>query len=145
MVTLGKRSEKNKFLDVKEFGGQLYIVRILMYYDYPLFFVCQNENDELYLFNETRDEDDLECWGVIKISHENLTKFYNNELSFRDLYIIYSKNYWNVKHIYSNDTIDIEKTEPNRLLEFYSEEKNLYYDAPETDMWCDLYDDIGEN
>ena len=74
---IGLDSLSKSFINIKEFGGQLYIVRILMYYDYPLFFVCQNENDELYLFNETRDEDDLECWGVIKISHEDLTKFYN--------------------------------------------------------------------
>lgn len=134
MVTLGKRSEENEFLNIKEFGGQLYIVKILVYYDYPRIFVCQNENDGLYLFNETRDEDDLECWGVIKISHEDLTKFYNSELSFRDLYIIYGDNYWDVTNHYSDDTISVEKTKPTDLLEFYSETENLYYNAHKMDL-----------
>ena len=148
MDLLGKRSEKNKFLNIEEFGGQLYIVRVLMYYDYPRFFVCQNENDELYLFNETRDEKELEAWGVIKIDYDNLIKFYKNELSFRDLYIIYADSYWDVTLLYlknGSEEKSIIKTEPAELLEFYSDDKKLYYDAAETDMWHDLYDDIGEN
>lgn len=134
MVTLGKRSEENEFLNIKEFGGQLYIVKILVYYDYPRIFVCQNENDELYLFNEIRDEDDLECWGVIKISHEDLIKFYNSELSFRNLYIIYGDSYWDVTNHYSDGTISVEKTKPTGLLEFYSETENLYYNAHKMDL-----------
>lgn len=148
MVTLGKRSDKNKFLNIEEFGGQLYIVRVLFYYDYPRFFVCQNENDELYLFNETRDEKDFEAWGVIKISYEDLIKFYKNELSFRDLYVIYKDNYWDVNHYFKDDNTtetNIKKVEPTELLEFYSDDRKLYYDASEIDMWHDLYDDIGEN
>lgn len=141
MVLLGKRSENNKFFIFEEFGGQLYMVRVLMYYDYPRFFVCQNEKDELYLFNETQDEKDFISWGVIKIDYENLIKFYKNELSFRDLYLIYKDAYWEVNCLFFEDGskgTSIRKTEPTELLEFYSDDKKLYYDASEIDPQYDI-------
>lgn len=134
MVTLITRSEENEFRNIKEFNGQLYVVKVLLYYDYPRLFVCQNENDELYLFNETQAEKDLEGWGVIKIDYNDLVKFCKNELSFRDLYIIYGDSYWNVEIRYTNNTekINIVKAEPTELLEFYSEDEKLFYDATDS-------------
>jgi len=144
MVSLGKRSEDNKFLEpIDSLGGQLYLVKTIIYYDTPLLFVCQNDAGELFLFNEIEDEPSRLEWGVISIDADSLEKFIKGEFSFRELYLTCGDNYLVVGTILDKDSIetyvDNDKDASDsykELLEFYNDDRKLpYY----------LYDDIGEN
>ena len=146
---LGKRSEDNKFLTIDALGGQLYLLKTLIRYDYPRLFVCQNEADELFVFNEMKEEPSLLEWGVIDVDVDSLEKFIKGELSFRQLYLTCGDDYLVVGATYGpppayfdeaievyvdNDKDAYESYES--LLEFYNDDRKLpYY----------LYDDIGEN
>ena len=146
MVSLGKRSEDNKFLEpIEPLGGQLYLVKTIIYYDKPLLFVCQNDAGELFLFNEIKDEHSRLEWGIISIDADSLEKFIKGELSFRELYLTCGDNYFVVGAIFGKTDNSIETYVDNdkdasnsykELLEFYNDDRKLpYY----------LYDDIGEN
>ena len=145
---LGKRSEDNKFINVDALGGQLYLLKTVIRYDHPLWFVCQNEVDELFLFNEMKDEESLLEWGVINVDTESLDKFLKGELSFRELYLTCGDNYLVVAASYKKSAyfdepseifIDNDKYSSKsykELLEFYNDDRKLRYY---------LYDDIGES
>ena len=149
MVTLGKHSEDNKFLEpVDVLGGQLFLVKTIIFYDYPLLFVCQNDADELFMFNEMKDEPSFLEWGVIKITPEALEQFCKQQISFRELYKICEDNYFIIGAVYDESSnfgtplkiyMDNNKKASKsykELLEFYNDDRKLHYH---------LYDDIGES
>ena len=146
---LGKRSEDNKFLTIDALGGQLYLLKTLVWYDHPLLFVCQNEADELFVFNEMKEERSLLEWGVIDVDADSLEKFINGEISFRQLYLTCGDNYLVVGATYDpppayfdeavETYVDNDKDASasyQELLKFYNDDRKLHYY---------LYDDIGES
>lgn len=147
MVILGKRSEKNKFLNINGLGGQLYLLKTLIRYDRPRLFICQNEVGDFFLFNETKEEPSLLEWGVIDIDVNSLEKFIKGKISFRELYLTCGDNYLIVGAIYKPPAyfdepleiyVDNDEDASNsyeKILEFYNDDRKLpYY----------LYDNIGE-
>ena len=145
MVSLGKRSEDNKFLEpIESLGGQLYLVKTIIYYDMPLLFVCQNDAGELFLFNEIKDERSRLEWGVISIDADSLEKFIKGELSFRELYLICGDDYIIVGAVFgkTDDSIEVyidnddDSDSYQEMLDFYNDDRKLSHY---------VYDDIGEN
>lgn len=146
MVSLGKRSEGNKFLEpIDPLGGQLYLVKTIIYYDMPLLFVCQNDAGELFLFNEIKDERSRLEWGVIDIDTDSLEKFIKGEISFRELYLTCEDSYIIVGAIIgeTDDSVEVYIDSDDGASDSYQEMLDFYNDDRKLSR-C-VYDDIGEN
>lgn len=148
MGLLGNRSEENKFININGLGGQLYLLKTLIRYGHPLLFICQNEAEELFLFNEIKEEPSLLEWGVICTDIDSLEKFIKGEISFRQLYLTCGDNYLVVGATYGppptyfNEALEIyvdndkdASDSYEELLKFYNDDRSLHYY---------LYDDIGD-
>ena len=136
MDILGKPSNDNEFLNISKLGGQLYRTKDLIYYDGPRFFICLNDKNEIFLFNEKEDEEEYVEWFVIKPTKESLIKFLKQEISFRDFYKENINTYFTVKYTYENEEVSVDfNSSSGWVFDFYNDDRTLFYN---------VYDNIGE-
>lgn len=148
MDILGKPSDDNEFLYIDGLGGQLYLTKTLMYYDLPLLFICQNNDGDIYLFNELKEEHDRLEWGVVKVTPEIIEQFYNGEISFKELYLSCGDDYLIVgatygKGNYFDSPLEIYVDNDKDAYDSYSELIEFYNDNQKFNNH--LYDNIGES
>ena len=133
---LGKPSDSKEFLDIPELGGKLYLTKTILFYDVPLIFICLNDKNEIFLFNEKDDEKEYTEWFVIRPAEESLIKFFKQEMSFRDFYRENINTYFTVRFIYEKESTSVDfKNSSDWVFEFYDDDRTLFYN---------VYDSIGE-
>ncbi len=77
---------ENFFVDLKEYGGPLFIEDVILFYDKPLLFTCVNALKSRFIVNCIDESDtDIE-WLIAKISNKRLINAYLNKLSLYDIF-----------------------------------------------------------
>lgn len=95
----------NHFLTVKELGD-LYIKQVIVQYDYPLLFICEDQFDTLYIVNEITDSNEYEEWIASKLTRKKYMDVLESRISLRDAFIIGTEMpYIVIRHYYHTNTV----------------------------------------
>lgn len=85
---------KHEFINLKGKLGKLYILKVLIQYDYPSVFICINDNKKYFLFYEISEDSTFDKWVVKTINrktYENLISKYcyfipsYNSITYEDI------------------------------------------------------------
>jgi len=99
-------------LDKENIGiGDLVLIEVLLEYDWPRIFVCENKDNEIFLVYESVSEEIFESWTAIKISVKRYRELVHSEITLRDAYLNleYGK-YYIINRIYSDPFVHCNNT-----------------------------------
>lgn len=86
--------------------GNLYIRHVLIQYDHPLVFVCEDDFDSIYIFNEITDCEDFEEWISLKITRKKYFDLVESRITFQQAFEkTLNVPYLIVKHEYASETV----------------------------------------
>lgn len=90
--------------------GKLYFKKELVSYDWPVIFVCEDEFDSLYLFEETADNDDYEEWQAVKITRQTYLDLLSSKKSIQSVFRMeHSTPFLLITHYYDDsDSVDLK-------------------------------------
>lgn len=96
------------FLSINELGD-LYIKQVIVQYDYPLLFICEDQFDSLYIVNEVSDSEEYEEWIAAKITRKKYIDILESRISLREAFITDCNiPYLLIKHYYLSGTVICE-------------------------------------
>lgn len=100
--------ENEYFLTLRDIGD-LTLFDVLINYDYPRVFVCEDVFNTKYLFSECESEENYDRWIVQKVSLSRYIQIKTNKISLQKSFInSEEKKYYKVTKNYVNDEVDFE-------------------------------------
>ena len=87
--------------------GNVYIYDILIFYIYPRVFVCQDEYEGKYLFNEITEDLNHDKWLVLKIKKSDYYKLIDGKISIQNIFKSYRNSVLLVSKEYFDDKEDV--------------------------------------
>lgn len=94
------------FMSLEEIGN-VYIYDILIFYIYPRVFVCQDEYEGKYLFNEITEDLNHDKWLVLKIKKSDYYKLIDGKISIQNIFKSYKNSVLLVSKEYFDDKEDV--------------------------------------
>ena len=84
--------------------GSFRLERVLVKYEYPILFTCQNDKGRLLLFLEMENNKELEKWVAVDTNNSVLNKLYRKEISIQKAFVnINVRKYYIIQHVFSVD------------------------------------------
>ena len=89
--------------------GSFHLERVLVKYDYPILFVCQNEKGKLMLFLEMDNTPEYEKWVAVNTYEKIINRLCRKDLSIQNSFINTDiSKYYIVSHLFSDDSFRYE-------------------------------------
>ena len=66
--------------------GMLAVQSVVVFYDYPLCFVCTDIFGTKYLFDENKNDDDVYEWKAVRVTDRRLRSLHEDKLSLEDCF-----------------------------------------------------------
>lgn len=96
--------------------GNFYLCDVLLEYIYPRLFICENDNNRLFLLYEISSQENCDIWLVKEISGEERESLLNKKISLQESFQKdSSKNFLLVKTYGEEDKDEIIANAENSL------------------------------